>query len=85
MITETWYQADVYQMMAYGRLYRCGELTLLYRYHRQSGGDEELVGDYAVNGSQDRLELFAIDVARGEDMAARLGGVCLSTTLLLAA
>lgn len=69
-------QADVYQMMAYGRLYRCGRLTLLYPHHYHVGCDEGLVGGYGVNASEDRLELFAIDVARGEDMAMRLARVC---------
>lgn len=73
-------QADVYQMMAYGRLYRCGKLTLLYPHHREAGCNEGLIGDYAINVSEDRLELFAVDVARGEDMSARLAGVCLSAT-----
>ena len=58
-------QADVYQMMAYGRLYRCGRLTLLYPHHRQAGCDEGAIGDYRISSSDDRLELFAIDV-RGE-------------------
>ncbi|MFA5988834.1 MAG: restriction endonuclease [Sphingomonas sp.] len=71
-------QADVYQMMAYGRLYGCSKLTLLYPHHREAGCDEGVIGDYAINGSEDRLELFAIDVARGEDMAARLADVSLS-------
>lgn len=73
-------QADVYQMMAYGRLYRCGKLTLLYPHHREAGCDEGLIGDYAINASEGRLELFAVDVARGEDMAARWAGVCLPAT-----
>ena len=30
-------QADVYQMMAYGRLYQCGKLTLLYPHHGAAG------------------------------------------------
>jgi len=71
-------QADVYQMMAYGRLYGCSKLTLLYPHHRKAGCEEGVIGDYAINGSEDRLELFAIDVARGEDMANRLADVCLS-------
>lgn len=73
-------QADVYQMMAYGRLYRCGKLTLLYPHHREAGCEEGLIGDYTINASEHRLELFAIDVARGEDMASRLAGVCLPAT-----
>lgn len=69
-------QADVYQMMAYGRLYRCGRLTLLYPHHQRAGCDEGPIGDYGISSSEDRLELFAIDVARGEDMAMRLAQAC---------
>lgn len=69
-------QADVYQMMAYGRLYRCGKLTLLYPHHHGAGCDEGLIGEYSVNSSDDRLELFSIDVARGHDVHARLARIC---------
>lgn len=69
-------QADVYQMMAYGRLYRCRKLTLLFPHHREAGSDEGLIGEYAVNSSDDCLELFTLDVARGEDIRARLARVC---------
>ncbi|NBB40117.1 McrC family protein [Sphingobium xenophagum] len=68
-------QADVYQMMAYGRLYQCGKLTLLYPHHREAGCDEGLIGNYAVNSSQDQLELFSVDVARGDDIHTRLSRI----------
>lgn len=71
-------QSDVYQMMAYGRLYQCGKLTLVYPHHHGAGCDEGLIGDYAINSSSDRLELFAIDVSRGDDMRARLASICTS-------
>lgn len=69
-------QADVYQMMAYGRLYRCDRLTLLYPHHRDAGCDEGLIGDYAVNSSSDRMELFSIDLAHSDRIKARLAAVC---------
>ena len=69
-------QADVYQMMAYGRLYRCGKLTLLYPHHHGAGCDEGLIGEYAVNSSADRLDLFSIDVASSDDIKARLVRAC---------
>ena len=69
-------QADVYQMMAYGRLYRCGRLTLLYPHHRNAGFDEGLVEDFSVNSSEDRLGLFSFDVARSEDIKSRLKRLC---------
>lgn len=69
-------QADVYQMMAYGRLYRCGRLTLLYPHHRDAGCDEGLIGDYAVNSSSDRLDLFSVDLAHSDRITSRLAAVC---------
>ncbi|MDE1914909.1 MAG: restriction endonuclease [Sphingomonadales bacterium] len=69
-------QADVYQMMAYGRLYRCNKLTLLYPHHHQAGCEEGVIGDYAVTSSSDRLELFSIDVSRSESIKERLAGTC---------
>lgn len=69
-------QADVYQMMAYGRLYRCGRLTLLYPHHRDAGCDEGLIGDYAVNSSSDRLDLFSVDLEHSDRITARLAAIC---------
>lgn len=69
-------QADVYQMMAYGRLYRCGKLSLLYPHHRDSGCDEGLIGDYVVNSSSNRMEFFSIDLAHSDQIKARLAAVC---------
>jgi len=69
-------QADVYQMMAYGRLYRCSRLTLLYPHHRDAGCDEGLIGDYAVKSSSDRLDLFSVDLAYSDRIESRLASVC---------
>jgi len=69
-------QADVYQMMAYGRLYRCDRLTLLYPHHRDAGCDEGLVGDYVVNSSSNRLELFSIDLSQSDGIKSRLAAIC---------
>ncbi len=69
-------QADVYQMMAYGRLYQCDRLTLLYPHHREAGCDEGLIGDYAVNSSADRLDLFSVDLAHDDRIKSRLAAIC---------
>jgi 5-methylcytosine-specific restriction enzyme subunit McrC len=69
-------QADVYQMMAYGRLYRCHRLTLLYPHHREAGCDEGLIGNYAVNSSSDRLDLFSVDLAHSDRIKSRLAAIC---------
>ena len=71
-------QADIYQMMAYGRLYRCGQLTLLYPHHKKVGCHEGRVGNYGINSSEDRIEFFSIDLAHSEDIEIRLSGMCAS-------
>ena len=58
-------QADVYQMMAYGRLYRCNNLLLLYPHHAGLG-EERFAADYTVHSSSDRLHLRSVDVTRDE-------------------
>ncbi|MBP2238690.1 5-methylcytosine-specific restriction enzyme subunit McrC [Sinorhizobium kostiense] len=65
-------QADIYQMMAYGRLYRCGHLTLLYPHHGDLLGDDGVLATNVITGSDDRLETATIDVGRAGDMASRL-------------
>ncbi|PZQ58884.1 MAG: restriction endonuclease [Sphingomonas taxi] len=69
-------QADVYQMMAYGRLYRCDRLTMLYPHHREAGCDEGLIGNYAVNSSSGRLDLFSVDLALSDRIKSRLAAIC---------
>lgn len=71
-------QADVYQMMAYGRLYGCSKLTLLYPHCQALGRDEGLIGEYAVNSSQDRLEVFSIALSQSESVKDQLGRACFS-------
>jgi 5-methylcytosine-specific restriction enzyme subunit McrC len=64
-------QADVYQMMAYGRLYGCPSLMLLYPHH---GGLSEAgeTGRYHVVGSDDELITATLDLAR-PDVRAQAG------------
>jgi 5-methylcytosine-specific restriction enzyme subunit McrC len=69
-------QADVYQLMAYGRLYQCSKLTLLYPHHSELQSPEGLIRDYAVNFSHDNLEVFSIDVSQSKDIQKRLARVC---------
>jgi 5-methylcytosine-specific restriction enzyme subunit McrC len=75
-------QADVYQMMAYGRLYGCSKLTLLYPHYQALGRDEGLIGEYAVNSSQDRLEVFSIALSQSESVKDQLGRACFSDPYL---
>ncbi len=56
-------QADVYQMMAYGRLYGCDKLMLLYPHHPGISQDEGLQSLHRVTGSASFLSTTTIDVA----------------------
>lgn len=67
-------QADVYQMMAYGRLYRCRELMLLYPHHSKLG-EAGATGMHSVANCDDRLTTATLDLARdsrrvGTDLAS---------------
>lgn len=68
-------QADVYQMMAYGRLYACPELMLLYPHHASLGREGE-TGRYAIMGCDDVLRTATLDVATGAQMLERLRALC---------
>lgn len=68
-------QADVYQMMAYGRLYACPELMLLYPHHANLGEEGE-TGRYAVMGCDDVLRTATLDMATGAQMIDRLRALC---------
>ena len=58
-------QTDVYQVMAYGQLYACRDLLLLYPHHLGLGSGP-FATDYLVHGSTDRLRLRSVDVAQRE-------------------
>jgi 5-methylcytosine-specific restriction enzyme subunit McrC len=68
-------QADVYQMMAYGRLYDCERLTLLYPHHSELHHDEGLQASYRIIGSAHRLETATIDIGTAAGMKERLHGL----------
>jgi 5-methylcytosine-specific restriction enzyme subunit McrC len=63
-------QADVYQMIAYGRLYDCSNLILLYPWHSGIDADDE-PQRYAVRGGSDTLSIVTVDVARSGREAGR--------------
>jgi 5-methylcytosine-specific restriction enzyme subunit McrC len=65
-------QADVYQMMAYGRLYNCSRLTLLYPHHAGLQCGEGMQASHRVTGSEHWLESATIDVAMREGVVERL-------------
>lgn len=53
-------QADVYQLMAYARLYRCDRLILLYP--AVPGQGSALLHDYGLAGGRERLTIATLDL-----------------------
>ena len=68
-------QADVYQMLAYSRVYRCPQMMLLYPHHAELGGTDQFTSRYRVTGSDDELAVATIDVGEAKNMAERLGAL----------
>lgn len=58
-------QGDVYQLMAYARLYRCQDVMLLYPHH-SALGNEELNVAYRIIEGGERLRVASVDLAAGE-------------------
>jgi 5-methylcytosine-specific restriction enzyme subunit McrC len=65
-------QGDVYQMMAYGQLYRCPQLTLLYPHHAGLAVAEGLQAIHRVASGDHWLGIATIDVALGAGIQQRL-------------
>jgi 5-methylcytosine-specific restriction enzyme subunit McrC len=66
-------QADVYQLMAYGQVYRCNRVMLLYPHHGGLGPDEGLLSDFGVKGADDmRLSFASIGLADLRSVGPRL-------------
>ena len=59
-------QADVYQMMAYARLYRCADVMLLYPHHSGLGADALDVAYRMLEGNE-RLRIVSVDLVPRED------------------
>jgi 5-methylcytosine-specific restriction enzyme subunit McrC len=55
-------QADLYQMMAYGRLYQCPRLMLLYPHHAGLHCDEGVISRHQVIGSDDKLTMATVSL-----------------------
>lgn len=58
-------QSDVYQMMAYARLYRCPEVMLLYPHHTGLSA-EALDAGYGMMEGDERLRIASVDLVPGE-------------------
>lgn len=58
-------QSDVYQMMAYARLYQCRDVMLLYPHHASLGA-EALEAGYGMMEGDERLRIASVDLLPGE-------------------
>ena len=68
-------QSDVYQMMAYGRLYECPRLMLLYPHHDELGQSEGKLNQHRINGSFDILATATIGLSDLRQSAPRLANL----------
>ncbi|WP_375396449.1 McrC family protein [uncultured Sphingomonas sp.] len=75
-------QADVYQMMAYGRLYRCDRLTLLYPHHRALPGAPGIQMSHRITDHEGRLETATVDIIDSSGFTARLAQICNSASVV---
>ena len=67
-------QADVYQMLAYGRAYEARRLVLLYPWHQALAG-AGVLRRWRVPRTETVLEVATVDVGRPETVAATLRGI----------
>jgi 5-methylcytosine-specific restriction enzyme subunit McrC len=70
-------QADVYQMMAYGRLYSCPRLILLYPHHRGLPTPAGVTGCHQIIGCDDELITATIGLDDLRSVPAVLRGMVL--------
>jgi 5-methylcytosine-specific restriction enzyme subunit McrC len=68
-------QGDVYQMTAYGQVYKCDRLTLLYPHHTAINRGDGVHAAHQVTGCSHRLETATIDIGRGEMLSERLRAI----------
>ena len=68
-------QADVYQMLAYSRVYCCPRMMLLYPHHAELSGTGNFTARYRVIGSDDELAIATIDLGDAKLITARLSSL----------
>lgn len=59
-------QADVYQMMAYARIYQCPQVMLLYPHHAGLG-TQPLNAGYRILAGKEQLQVASVDLILDED------------------
>lgn len=62
-------QGDVYQLMAYARVYRCERLMLLYSAAPGAGGG--IVRSFGLARGRERLDVATLDVSVGSEGVLR--------------
>lgn len=65
-------QSDIYQMMAYGRLYQCSRLTLLYPHHNALQQPEEFLASHRIISSDHTIEFRTFDISNPESIKERI-------------
>lgn len=69
-------QSDVYQMMAYAKIYQCETLTLLYPHHAELNNPPGTQADFTIaGGGNERLSVASVELQKGQifhDALARL-------------
>lgn len=70
-------QADVYQMMAYARLYDCRDVMLLYPHHAGLGPEALEVG-YTIRSGGERLRVASVDLLPGASAVVRRIGALIA-------
>lgn len=71
-------QGDVYQMMAYGQIYRCDQLTLLYPHHGGLVNSPGQQSSHFVEGTRSRLATASVDITDGRAVKALLKALVVS-------
>jgi 5-methylcytosine-specific restriction enzyme subunit McrC len=70
-------QGDVYQMMAYGRVYSCPRLILLYPHHSALRIEAGIAGRHQIIGSDDQLITATVSLDNLPGVPAALRAVVL--------
>lgn len=69
-------QGDVYQMMAYGMIYRCDNLLLLYPHHHKLDKREGIMSRNQINGVNAKLSVATVDISTDGRLVENLVAVC---------
>ena len=70
-------QSDVYQMVAYGELYGCSALTLLYPHHGALRDRPGALGRHRVGSTTRELRTASVDIADHKSVPAQLRALLL--------